>query len=289
MTLAGQKNWLNSLAASASGDNPDSISALLTGAGDYLDSFRKKSTSYADYAMEAAKTSNILKGVEDTAKDQLAKAGDQISYLQSIVDEVNGVSGRITDLDTARSAYESARMDFDNSWMQKEIETLESILNGVKSLDSLKANYVSAQSAVAGAQTGSSGSFGAMDYYASRPDVWNAYLNNDFTKNPITADAFAKQHYANSGKDEGTKWSFSGGGSLSGPESGYEVTATFHGKERIIPENMIGGNEDLIEEIRNLREDLKVANYQIAKNSQDTARILRRFDDTDALLVRVVA
>lgn len=291
MTLAGGKSWLNSLAASASGDDPDSISALIAGAGSYLDSVKNKTTSYVDYAMEVAATSNILQGVEDTAKDQLALAEDQITHLQSIIDEVNGVSSRIKDLDTARAAYESAKMEFDNSWMQKEVETLEGILNGIKSLAELKADYNSAQNAIssgAGA-SGSSGSFGTMDYYNARPDVWAAYLNNDFTKNPITADAFAKQHYTNFGKNEGTKWSFSGGGTVDGPESGYTVTATFHGRERIIPENMIGGNDDLIEEIRNLREDMRAANYQIAKNSQDTARVLRRFDDTDALLVRVVA
>jgi len=86
---------------------------------------------------------------------------------------------------------------------------------------------------------------------------------------------------------------FADGGIATGPMSGYP--ATLHGTEAIVP--LPDGNSipvdirgadspELIAEIKALRQELQSANYQIAKNTRDTAKVLRRIDDGDAITVR---
>jgi tape measure domain-containing protein len=81
---------------------------------------------------------------------------------------------------------------------------------------------------------------------------------------------------------------FRDGGIATGPGSGYP--ATLHGTEAIvplpngrsIPVEMQGADREgeaaLLAEIKALRADLRIANYQIAKNTNAFARVLKRWD-----------
>ncbi|MFA5285001.1 MAG: hypothetical protein WC347_05310, partial [Smithellaceae bacterium] len=75
------------------------------------------------------------------------------------------------------------------------------------------------------------------------------------------------------------------GGIATGPESGYE--ATLHGTELVVsPKNKYpvtvegkDSNVIMISELRALRSELKAANFQIAKNTLNTADLLDKFDN----------
>ena len=76
---------------------------------------------------------------------------------------------------------------------------------------------------------------------------------------------------------------FAEGGIATGPESGY--AATLHGTELVVspstsyPATVKGGdNVILLDEVRALRAEIKAGNYQIAKNTGKTAKILTDFD-----------
>ena len=87
---------------------------------------------------------------------------------------------------------------------------------------------------------------------------------------------------------------FKVGGIARGPLSGYRPR--LHGTEavvplpngRSIPVEMKGGGDDLVAEIRQLRAELKAANYAIAKNTGISARILDRWDGDGLPAERVV-
>lgn len=66
----------------------------------------------------------------------------------------------------------------------------------------------------------------------------------------------------------------------------------FTGPSRIIPNSQlgsVGSNQALIEEIRGLRADLRAGQAVIAGNSGRIAKILKRVDDGDAILIRDIA
>jgi hypothetical protein len=61
----------------------------------------------------------------------------------------------------------------------------------------------------------------------------------------------------------------------------YDMAAQIHQGERITPaayNRSDKTNFDLLEEIKAMREDLRAAQYQIAKNTGDTSRMLTRWD-----------
>lgn len=77
--------------------------------------------------------------------------------------------------------------------------------------------------------------------------------------------------------------SFSGGGLSVGPESGY--LAMLHGNEYVFPASNVtplqpdnSNNEELVEEIRQLRQELKAANVEVIKAAKKTAKKLEKFD-----------
>ena len=89
------------------------------------------------------------------------------------------------------------------------------------------------------------------------------------------------------------------GGIFSGPDQGYPVE--LHGTEAVIPlkngtvpVELQGADKKgadtvaLIEEIRALRADMRAGNYQIAKNTGDLARRLKRWDGAGQPPERVV-
>ncbi len=140
--LSGQ---MRDLSAQAMGGDVDAMGRLVDVSGQYLDVSKQMHTDWREYARDLAKTSKLLEQVEEVAGKDLTEAEKQTQHLREIIDRINGVHDRITDLDTARVAYESARMEFQTSWMHAEIAMLENIMNPVVSLEELQREYASAQ------------------------------------------------------------------------------------------------------------------------------------------------
>jgi len=314
---------MSSLASSAMSGDTESIDSLLSVSEKYLDTAKSTSVSWIDYARDLAKTSVLLTGVEDSAVDQLSEAEKQTEYLEGLMDEVNGVSSNVTDIAAARAAYESAQMELDNSWMQEEIATLKSLLDSSQTIEQLMQAFFAAQAALITAQTTADPE---AAYLAANPDVAAAVAAGQFTSGQEHYDLYGKyegrgatgyasltkedtylannldvaqavqsgqfasglEHYLMYGLNEGRQ--FRDGGFISGPDSGYKMPdATFHGDEWIIPNKKLPDNDAVVKAIEKQTERLETLNYQTVKNTLETTKLLKRFNDVDAMKVRVIA
>lgn len=99
------------------------------------------------------------------------------------------------------------------------------------------------------------------------------------------------------GGDSSGDNSWARGGIPTGPDTGY--WARLHGTEAVVPlpngrsipvemKSVRGGSSELVEEIKALRDELRQANYQIAKNTGKTAKVLDRWDGDGQPEIRTV-
>jgi hypothetical protein len=135
--LAGRQTGLVDRAMSG---DWDAINELLSVNQDYLSVSKQMSGDWRDYAREVAKSAHLMASLEDIAQGELSEAEKQIAALRSIIDEVEGVSNRITDLDEARSIYEQAKEALDSSWMTEELANLENVFGVTQNIEGLLEN-----------------------------------------------------------------------------------------------------------------------------------------------------
>ena len=298
-----------------SGDT-DSVSDLLSVSSDYLTVTKGMSRNAVEYAREVALTNNLLEDAEVAAGDQLTEAERQVESLQNIIDEVNEVADAITDMDDARRAYEEAKTALDNNWYTEELTALQDIVLGI---DELKAAYLSA-SAAASAAASSGGSGYDPSYDAGDPGATANRSDSPWDSNVDSVDsrldAAAVMYESMSGgvatslfneaaaflgvdsselgselgftgnkSDFAAKYGFADGGILTGPASGYDVSATFHGPEAIIPldrldnSSLISAVKSLRQEISQLREESKAHAISLIKSSQKVERNTENLDE----------
>jgi len=218
---------------------------------------------------------------------------------------------------------DSIHAELDNSWMQEEIATLKSLLDSSQTIEQLMQAFFAARAALITAQTTADPE---AAFLAANPDVAAAVAKGDFTSGLEHYESFGKyegrgatgyasltkedtylannldvaqavqsgqfasglEHYLMYGLNEGRQ--FRDGGFISGPDSGYKMPdATFHGDEWIIPNKKLPDNDAVVKAIEKQTERLETLNYQTVKNTLETTKLLKRFNDVDAMKVRVIA
>jgi len=240
-----------------------------------LDTLTSASTDmYAtqeDYKRDFWKTYKSISELTDLTSGQLTIEETTVSILQQ-------------QIDTAKIIHNS-----ELAAMDSQMNALLGIQTGVISVGEAINNLAVATAALAGAKSNYISPNSV--YYSANVSYWGsneAYATAIKEKlsqgttltDPVGAEAFIKDHpelFKTSG-------SYAYGGISSGPDSGYD--ATLHGTELIIspranyPATVKGGdNIILIEEVRKLREEMKVANYANVKNTAKMAKVLDKIDN----------
>ena len=122
---------------------------------------------------------------------------------------------------------------------------------------------------------------GAMAYFNANPDLQAYYYANSDSIRMNEAQ-WAAQHYTEYGQYENRDLGFADGGILSGPTSGYQVDATFHGPEAIIPLDRLD-HSGLINEIKALREENKAHFISLIKLNQKVAKYTQLIEKWDTV------
>jgi len=130
-----------SLLSSVTSGDTDSISDLISVSEDYLGVAQSSAKTELEYAIEVAKTNILMSNLEGELSNQLTEAEQQVSLMKTLIAEVEGTDEQLKDINTARTAYEDAKTDFDSTWYTAEIEKLDKLLDSSLSLEQLMANF----------------------------------------------------------------------------------------------------------------------------------------------------
>lgn len=265
--------------------NQDAMLSLPGLATDYLDSARQRSATSQDYQRVVATVRSQLSTAEGLAETQVnrqerlvASAEQQVEELQRQLAEAEGLHEDVLSLEQAYKNLQTAELDlaaasFDEQIRQHE-ETLASLTGidtGITTLNEAMAAFIEAGGELPQTATSST---------------------NSMTGLSQTGQA-----------DFGPYPAYASGGISRGPSSGYPVE--LHGTEAVIPlpdgravpvtlTMNNNSNDELLNEIRRLREDLaatradqRTIGVETIKAVKKTARMLDRWDVDGQPAVRV--
>ncbi|MBV2125726.1 MAG: tape measure protein [Candidatus Thiodiazotropha sp. (ex Ctena orbiculata)] len=253
--------------------NQDAMLSLPGLATDYLDSARQRSATSQDYQRVVATVRSQLSTAEGLAETQVnrqerlvASAEQQVEELQRQLAEAEGLHEDVLSLEQAYKNLQTAELDLAAASFNEQIQHHEELLasltgidTGITTLNEAMAAFIEAGGELPNTATSSV-------YVGPGPVI------PDF--GPVPA--------------------FSSGGISRGPNSGYPVE--LHGTEAVIPlpdgravpvtlTMNNNSNDELLNEIRRLREDLaatradqRTIGVETIKAVKKTARMLDRWD-----------
>jgi len=263
----------NAISAAKSGDFSQT-ETVVPNLGILTSQTQSDYASSVDYKRDSIKTYLAISQLEDLTGSQLTEQQqivknleDQITIenkhheiilenMQAQYDLVVGVDKSVISFEQAVTEYQKAQYASDgaNTLLQTQTVQLEAQLNSLLNINNGVLSVANAVNNLSSAQW-----------------AFNSSLSGMLL--PVSGSV---------SQDSGL--GFADGGILSGPSSGYSVNATFHGPEAIVPLDQLN-TSSLISEIRKLREEVSSlraesarANFQIAKNTQETTKTLRKFD-----------
>jgi len=223
------------------GDFTGAGDAAQTAAGINADSFE----SASDFRVERARTIALLTRVQRGADQQLSEAQLQLQSIEAQTSVIE--ASRDAQLGAAQMQHDREIERLDKIYEQAEdsLNALRGISDGVQTLNEALRDFYSAIQGERG------------DWYSGMGG---------------RADHRNFPGFANGG-------AHAGGLRIVG-ERGPEIEAT--GPSRVMNNkdlmSALGNNERLINEVRQLRQDIQRGNFAIAKNTQKTARQLERWD-----------
>ncbi|MCU7841899.1 MAG: tape measure protein [Candidatus Thiodiazotropha sp. (ex Troendleina suluensis)] len=265
--------------------NQDAMLSLPGLANDYLGAARRNAGSSQDYLRSVATVRSQLSTAEDLAETQATRnerlavsAEQQVEMLQLQLDEAEGLHDDVLSLEQAYQKLQKAELELASASFDEQIRQHEALL---VSLNGIETGVVSLSDAMAAY-------LGAGGELPNTPATSNVAVG----PGPATPDFGPVPYFAN-------------GGISSGPRSGYPVE--LHGTEAVIPLpdgravpvslTMKGNsNDELVKEIRRLREDLanaraeqRTIGVETIKATKKTAKMLDRWDIDGQPAVRVTA
>jgi hypothetical protein len=260
-------------------------------------------TNSVSYKRDFWKTYNSIAEIEDLAGDQLSinetiaeGIQTQIDYLDKQLNAILGLDATVMSVGDAIIAYQAAMAGLQAAQLNAQAMMLAAI----------REPWSGGGGGGGGSKPPSTGYLGDLPGLPSE-DPWSA-------ANPAAFAIIRAQHplfywqrehpgetppggpYPNLPSPYASPIFMAEGGISSGPQTGYG--ATLHGIEAVVPlpggrsipvEFKSGNNVILIEEVRALRAELKIANYKLVKNSDKMARALDLAENemkTDGILTR---
>jgi hypothetical protein len=205
------------------------------------------------------------------------------SWYQDEIDRLTEINDSVLGLTEAQSGY---------------FDTLSSAISA--GFSSFESEYNNATSNMSGGSdssgnSGSSGSYedlvssgfgtsppsgmsvekwAAMIHYKSYSGVDTA--SYEAAREALGADGVLSEVLGATGDDLRDKYSFAGGGTVTGPDSGYFMPTTFHGTEHITPDSQMQGVKEVLTEVRDLLISIRDTDGNINKLTIKTNRILDR-------------